>query len=129
MYPDEYLNYVKNKKQKLDDENTQQEDQNLSLQHQYEKNVINYILESMAPLSTVDMPSFRKMFDDLLLSKRGNVSINHLTRRTLGRKIAKQHCQNMKRLQRILNEEVDYVCTTADIWTSSTRRFLGITVH
>lgn len=32
-------------------------------QKQFETNVTNYVLESMAPFCTVEMPSFRKIFD------------------------------------------------------------------
>ncbi|KAK1120876.1 hypothetical protein K0M31_011076 [Melipona bicolor] len=51
-------------------------------QTRYEENVTNYILSSMVPFSTVQMPSFRKIFDDLEI-KQSTTPLKHLTRRTL----------------------------------------------
>ncbi|XP_067627500.1 uncharacterized protein [Eurosta solidaginis] len=81
----------------------------------------------MSPLSTVEMPSFRKLIDDIL-SKDESAHMKHLSRRTVGKHIQKRFIENMDELRSIL-KNVDYVCTTADVWSSSTRRFLGVTAH
>lgn len=48
-------------------------------QTRYEQNVTNYIiLISMAPFSTVQMPSFRNIFDDLEI-KQDSTSLKHLS--------------------------------------------------
>lgn len=52
------------KKRKLDSSSQSlQKVNNLSRQRKYDENVVRYILDSMSPLSTVEMPCFRKMFN------------------------------------------------------------------
>ncbi|XP_043279561.1 uncharacterized protein [Venturia canescens] len=93
----------------------------------FERNVINHILESLAPLNTVEMPAFRKIFDDMNIKKNG-VSLKHLSARTVGRSIKKVFEENTSKIMGKV-ATVKYVCTTADVWSSRTRRFLGMTVH
>ena len=39
----------------------------------YEENVANYVLNSMAPLATVEMQSFRQIFDGKRIQQNFNV--------------------------------------------------------
>lgn len=76
----------------------------------------------MKPLSTVDDPNFVKIFDDL------PQKLNIMSRRTLGRKIEISHNEIMEKLINILSE-VEYISTTADIWSTKSRSYLGVTAH
>ncbi|XP_024867962.1 uncharacterized protein LOC112452127 isoform X2 [Temnothorax curvispinosus] len=84
-------------------------------QKEFEDNVTNFILESFVPYNTVELPSFRKIFDDMNIRK-DNKQLHHLSTRTLLRRIEESYKDK-------------YVCTTADIWSSHSRRFIGVTVH
>ncbi|KYN09969.1 hypothetical protein ALC57_17907 [Trachymyrmex cornetzi] len=81
----------------------------------------------MSPLSTVVLPAFRKMFDSFRI-KHGDKSLKHLTRNTLKKKIDIIYRENMEIIKNHL-KNVQYVCTTADIWTAPDRRFIGVTAH
>ncbi|XP_026328932.1 uncharacterized protein LOC113236922 [Hyposmocoma kahamanoa] len=76
----------------------------------------------MKPLSTVDDPNFVKMFSDL------SENLHVMSRRTLGRKIEMSQKELTEKLINILSN-LDYVSTTADIWSTKTRSFLGVTAH
>lgn len=91
-------------------------------QKKLDRNIINYIVQSMKPLSTVDDPNFVKIFDDL------PQKLNIMSRRTLGRKIEISHNEIMEKLINILSE-VEYISTTADIWSTKSRSYLGVTAH
>lgn len=91
-------------------------------QKKLDKNIMNYIVQSMKPLSTVDDPNFVKIFTDL------PQKLNVMSRRTLGRKIEMSQKEIMEKLKTILSN-VEYVSTTADIWSTITRSFLGVTAH
>lgn len=91
-------------------------------QKKLDKNIMNYIVQSMKPLNTVDDPNFVKIFTDL------PQNLNVMSRRTLGRKIEMSQKEIMEKLKTILSN-VEYVSTTADIWSTKTRSFLGVTAH
>ncbi|KYN23184.1 hypothetical protein ALC57_04404 [Trachymyrmex cornetzi] len=95
-------------------------------QELFEENIIHYILESMSPLSTVVFPAFRRMFYSFRV-KHGDKSLKHLTRNTLKKKIDIVYREQMEIKNHLKN--VQYVCTTADIWTALYRRFIGVTAH
>ncbi|XP_043269475.1 uncharacterized protein [Venturia canescens] len=52
-----------------------------------------------------------------------------MSRATLCRRIENLFQDKMKEIRNILETKAMYVCTTADIWTSRSRRFLGVTAH
>lgn len=54
--------------------------------------------------------------------------IQHMSRRSLVRRIKNNYLEHMQQISNVL-ENADYVCTTADIWSCNTGRFLGVTVH
>ncbi|KYN21167.1 hypothetical protein ALC57_06461 [Trachymyrmex cornetzi] len=54
--------------------------------------------------------------------------LHHLCTRTLVRKIEQSYNNKMSNIKDEISK-VNYICTTADIWTSHSRRFMGVTVH
>lgn len=91
-------------------------------QKRLDDNIINYVVQSMKPLSTVDDPNFVKIFTDI------SENFHVMSRRTLGRKIEMSQKEITEKLINILSN-LDFVSTTADIWSTKTRSFLGVTAH
>ncbi|XP_043270570.1 uncharacterized protein [Venturia canescens] len=52
-----------------------------------------------------------------------------MSRATLCRRVENLFEEKMKEIRSTLEKKAMYVCTTADIWTSRSRRFLGVTAH
>ncbi|XP_063380400.1 uncharacterized protein LOC134667023 [Cydia fagiglandana] len=140
-YPDALLEYEKDKentqgkrkkKQKtLNEKSLTQMKLNISsfksqkehsVQQKLDNNILNYVVNSMKPLSTVDDPNFVKMFTDI------SEQLQVMSRRTLGRKIDTAQKTVTDKLISIFSK-LDYVSTTADIWSTKTRSFLGVTAH
>ncbi|XP_077270691.1 uncharacterized protein LOC143901934 [Temnothorax americanus] len=51
-----------------------------------------------------------------------------MTRYTVGKRVNDLHNKQVSEVRKTMNS-ARYVCTTADIWTGSNRRFLGVTAH
>lgn len=67
-----------------------------------------FVINTMSPLSIVEHPSFKQLFDGF------NLEI--ISRRTLTRRISELFQERQAKLKSdLLN--VQYVCTTADIWS------------
>lgn len=79
----------------------------------------------MIPLRVVEDPYFSKIFTDSKISEMGLILIS---RRTLGRRIEKYYETQVAKIKSEL-EELPYVCTTIDIWSSKKRSFIGVTAH
>ncbi|KAL4084938.1 hypothetical protein QTP88_027804 [Uroleucon formosanum] len=93
-------------------------------QDQFDKDVTNFIIHSMVSLRTVENPFFKKIFENIGITKKINVP----SRRNLGRKIHNLFENNK---EKIINDikDIKYVCTTTDVWSSKKRSFLGVTIH
>ncbi|KAL4103994.1 hypothetical protein QTP88_019307 [Uroleucon formosanum] len=93
-------------------------------QDQFDKDVTNFIIYSMIPLRTAENPFFKKIFENIGITKKINVP----SRRNLGRKIHNLFEDNK---EKIINDikDIKYVCTTTDVWSSKKRSFLGVTIH
>lgn len=98
-------------------------------QEKFEKGVAKLVLESRVPFSFVELSSFRELIDDLDLRTANNTSLTHISRRTLVRRTQELFSEKMQTIRAALEKQAQYVCTTADIWSSSTRGFLGVTAH
>lgn len=94
-------------------------------QEQFDENILKYFINSMIPLRAVEDPYFSKIFMDLKISAMG---LTVMSRRTLGRRIEKHYETQVAKIKSEL-QEVPYVCTTIDIWSSKKRSFIGVTAH
>ncbi|XP_077256457.1 uncharacterized protein LOC143894193 [Temnothorax americanus] len=132
----EYEKYCKEKRAKLSASDCSDENQLasrkkrklLSLQEQLDEDITQFVVHSMTPLRIVDDPYFQAIFDHLKVKARGK-PITVLSRRSLGRRIKDLYESNTKSIKKILTEEAQYICTTADVWSSKKRSFLGVTAH
>ncbi|XP_065318865.1 uncharacterized protein LOC135926859 [Gordionus sp. m RMFG-2023] len=84
--------------------------------------IIDYVIETLVPLSTVDNPSFVKMI------KTFSPSAKVMCRQTLIAKIGLRYDKMMDDIIEMLSG-VSYVCTTADCCSGFRRSFLGVTAH
>ncbi|XP_066590765.1 uncharacterized protein [Prorops nasuta] len=100
-------------------------------QETFEQNIVNFILKFMVPFHAVEDSSFRKIFDNFQI-KIGSSQLKHLTRYTIMKKvdnIFKKMQDKIKLEIGLLINEGGFVCTTADVWTGGSRRYLGVTAH
>lgn len=123
---DSYENYLSEKrlKIKVKDNAVSRVHRDKYTQDQFDKDVTNFIIHSMVPLRTVENPFFKKIFENIGITKKINVP----SRRNLGRKIHNLFEDNK---EKIINDikDIKYVCTTTDVWSSKKRSFLGVTIH
>ena len=77
----------------------------------------------MLPLSTVESPAFKKLIEGISVS-----SVNIPSRKSLALYLEKAYESMMAKFKKIL-EEVSKVLTTADVWASHNRSYLGMTIH
>uniref|UniRef100_A0A8C6KMI4 BED-type domain-containing protein n=1 Tax=Nothobranchius furzeri TaxID=105023 RepID=A0A8C6KMI4_NOTFU len=88
------------------------------------KLVASYVVEEMLPISTVDSESFRRIIDKIP-TKSG---VRLPQRKSFSEYLEREYDIMNSYLKATL-EEVDFVSTTADIWTVNNKSFLGVTVH
>lgn len=55
-------------------------------------------------------------------------TINVMSRRTLGRRVDSDYDAHLERVRAALKMPL-YVCLTADVWSTSTKSYLGVTAH
>lgn len=84
--------------------------------------IVDYIVESMSPLSTVEKRGFVALVEGLVPGAKV------MTRKTLSDRINAKFDKVMSQLHDELNA-ADVVCTTADIWSVNNKSFMGMTVH
>jgi hypothetical protein len=84
--------------------------------------IVNYIVEEMLPIYTVEKQSFKNLISGL---SRG---ANPPCRKTLKNLIYKQKEEYIESLKNKLLT-IPYVCTTADIWSSNNKSYMGVTCH
>lgn len=93
-------------------------------QNEFELDIARYVINSMIPLKSVEDPYFRRIFENLGVSNK----IDNISRRGLGRTINKMYIENTCNLKEEL-KTIEFVCTTADIWSGRRRSFFGVTAH
>lgn len=84
--------------------------------------VLEFIIADVQPFSLVENASFREMIAGISGGR------THMCRKTLMQRI-ERGSQNMKEAITETLQDVQTVCTTADIWTAHHRSFMGITCH
>uniref|UniRef100_A0A3Q2P6D4 BED-type domain-containing protein n=1 Tax=Fundulus heteroclitus TaxID=8078 RepID=A0A3Q2P6D4_FUNHE len=82
----------------------------ITSQECFEKLILNFIVQGMHPLHTVDRPEYRQLFSKILPSKY------LMSRQTLGA------------LTDVMSKQ-SHICSTTDAWSSNNRSFLGVSVH
>ncbi|GBP67499.1 hypothetical protein EVAR_49865_1 [Eumeta japonica] len=90
-----------------------------------DKLIVNFIVDTMSPVSIVENKSFRALIEG---AQQLSTPPKIMCRRTCNNKISNTYIEYKENLKQKL-KTVDYVCTTADIWSSSKRSYLGMTVH
>ncbi|CAI6357243.1 unnamed protein product [Macrosiphum euphorbiae] len=88
--------------------------------------ILNYIVEEMLPVSTIDKESFRTMIERFLSVRNNPYTI--FCRKSLMQLLTNEYNTVKCNLMKILNNQ-KYVCTTADIWSSNNKSYMGMTVH
>lgn len=86
------------------------------------KLIVDYITEEMKPLRTVEADSFCRLITGLCPTAKVP------TRATLKEKIDASYTTMFNAITSNLLS-IPFVCTTADLWSSQNRSFLGMTVH
>ena len=85
--------------------------------------VSEYVIEEMLPLSTVESPAFRKLVNGISLAQ-----VSLPDRKSFTVHLDKAFDEMNQRVKSTL-DGVDFVCTTADVWTAFNKSFFGMTVH
>lgn len=125
-YLEEYRAYLKeSKKQRKSSSVSEQSSQNVYLQDHFDKDVVNYFIDSMISLRSIDNVYFHKIIKNINSCSK---SFNIMSRRALGRKIAIYYNEQVEIIKREL-EDIEFVCITTDIWSGRRRSFLGVTAH
>ena len=86
------------------------------------KFIMDAFVDNMLPLSLIDKKLYRKQFS--LMPKNYRI----WNRATLKSKIENDYYTRKTDLIKKLSE-TEFVCTTADIWSTHTNSFLGVTCH
>ncbi|KAG1960435.1 hypothetical protein F2P79_006315 [Pimephales promelas] len=88
------------------------------------KLVGQFVVEEMLPLNTVDSPSFRAIINKIPTTV--NAALPHRT--AFSSYLEEEYALMERNLKAALND-VDFVSTTADIWTANNRSYMGVTLH
>ena len=88
------------------------------------KLVGQYVVDEMLPLNTVDSPSFRAIINKIPTTVNGGLP--HRT--AFSSYIEMEYAEMEINLKAVLNE-VEFVSTTADIWTANNKSYMGVTLH
>lgn len=90
-----------------------------------DKLVASFIVEEMLPVNTVESPSFRNILSKIQTTGERQPWSD---RKTFTRYLDQCYATMESNLKRNF-ESLDYVSTSADIWTSHNKSFLGMTAH
>jgi hypothetical protein len=91
-------------------------------QKNVDKLVTNFIVKGMHAVSMVEQPEFIELVNGL------SPSATVMSRRTLTRRIDDMCIAKLQELKIVL-ADTSHVCTTADIWSTSKRSYIGVTCH
>ncbi|XP_064468371.1 uncharacterized protein LOC135379046 [Ornithodoros turicata] len=88
----------------------------------FDKLLLNLVVKGLHPLSFVEQEEFCAFVEGIC------PQLFVMSRRTLGRRIDAAHGE-MFRQTRDSMESQEYICLTADIWSTSTKSYMGVTAH
>lgn len=88
--------------------------------------ILNYIVEEMLPVSTIDKESFRTMIERFLSVRKNPYTI--FCRKSLMQLLMNEYNTVKCNLMTTLNNQ-KCVSTTADIWSCNNKSYMGMTVH
>lgn len=91
---------------------------------QVRRAIMNYIVDEMRPLATVEKKSFRNMLQVVNNSIELPIPSSKALKADLDIEANKLNAA----LKEVLAKQ-KYVCTTADVWTTRSVSYLGMTVH
>lgn len=94
---------------------------NSGKQKEFNENIVDYIVGSMKPFSTVDDAAFVKLFSF-------DKDIKIMSRSTLMRRIEEKDKQVHNETVVALTE-AETICTVGDIWSTKHHGYLGMTCH
>lgn len=89
--------------------------------------VFNYIIQEMRPLITCEKPAFRQ----LIIGLTGLTSADSVLlpdRNYISKKLNSSYTNYISMLTSLLNKQ-QYICTTADIWSTNNKSYVGMTCH
>lgn len=89
--------------------------------------VFNYIIQEMRPLITCEKPAFKQ----LIIGLTGLTSADSALlpdRNYISKKLNSSYTNYISMLTSLLNKQ-QYICTTADIWSTNNKSYLGMTCH
>ena len=84
--------------------------------------VMNFIISDMQAFSIVEQQSFIELVTGLQPGE------TVLSRKTVANRLEKMYEEKMALVTTLL-KKVSYLCTTADVWTSHNRSYMGVTGH
>ncbi|XP_017782725.1 PREDICTED: uncharacterized protein LOC108567043 isoform X2 [Nicrophorus vespilloides] len=94
-------------------------------QEQLEKLLMDYAVNTLVPLKTLNSEYFRAIVDHICTC----VSIEKVfSHRALSKRILDLHSENTQKVERAL-QDAQFVCTTVDVWSTSLSRFVNASVH
>lgn len=96
----------------------------LTTQKELNEMIGRYVVENMLPLSTVDSDSFRALIGKI--PRRAGAGPP--CRKTFSKYIDAEYVKMNIELKKEF-EQLEYVSTTADIWTAHNKSYLGVTAH
>lgn len=83
-----------------------------------------YVVEDMLPLSTVESDSFRAITERIPVKAGARTP----GRKTFAKYLDAEYTKMNKELMKTF-EELEFLSTTADIWTAHNKGYLGVTAH
>lgn len=89
-------------------------------QAEFNRRMVHFVINTVSAVSIIDHPSFKAMFDGF------NVKV--MGRKSLMNKIQDMFREHQEDLKLQICEQ-KFLCSTADIWSSKQRSFMGVTLH
>ena len=83
-----------------------------------------YVVENILPIKTVESDSFKAIIKKIPVRENVKIPCRKTFSKYLDDEYANMHRELLKAF-----EEIEYVSTTADIWTAHNKSYLGVTAH